>query len=571
MATPCDLLKKPKHVLRFLILSFLFILISASASYQPNLVIWQFFQQPENLFHKAEHLGLLPELDKALNDHDPALLKFLAYKQHRDAKYALAIHYLKNKNNNAAEKLLLNAWQQGNINAGNLLVENYIKEQKWHQLKLVYQDKHAYKLKSQEPGYIALMGLRETLPVASDTFSDTHQFSTQFNEITAELECDINILTMTTSWNSLLHAKSVIAEFKVHSALEQHNVCFSKPVYVSADILSCSTKSEDVLHCNWQYFAKSTLLPDGFDNLIVFADRGIANTNNGIISLDLADDKFVLMHELMHLFGFIDEYKLKARISSTLCQTEVIKRIGENILLSPDKIAEEKLSNLFGKSWYPAKTCADSDVFSYKWSKKTSIMEYQELPLTDNYLTYVKQQLSDYNKYNSAFSYYFYKLTGLDYWLNYAIAQKNYTAISQKALLAENSNDIKLAIELLEQLDNWPLVFSRLGQLYIADNQLEKAKIAYEKAALAGDSFGQYFLSGIMCNDEYSCLENNKYLLASVKQSNPLALYKYALICENKGSPKVALTYFKKAKQAGHYLADNSIKRLYNLLAIPTI
>jgi carboxypeptidase C (cathepsin A) len=71
--------------------------------------------------------------------------------------------------------------------------------------------------------------------------------------------------------------------------------------------------------------------PLSFTHMVVFAEQGKANVNNGVMFLDQTDTYSVFVHELAHFAGFVDEYALPESLADYHCS----KNLAPNLLLSP--------------------------------------------------------------------------------------------------------------------------------------------------------------------------------------------------------------------------------------------
>ena len=67
------------------------------------------------------------------------------------------------------------------------------------------------------------------------------------------------------------------------------------------------------------------------DKLVIVGQSGIANASGRSVRINAGQSEKVLLHELMHLYGFIDEYPLR-KIAMQLCNVEKTTQIGKNIL-----------------------------------------------------------------------------------------------------------------------------------------------------------------------------------------------------------------------------------------------
>lgn len=95
--------------------------------------------------------------------------------------------------------------------------------------------------------------------------------------------------------------------------------CFETPKYIEQENLNCSHQSNERINCDVQLLVERGL-SDNVKYIGVMAPQGVANVDNGVVSIDHFDSYSVLEHELLHLIGFIDEYPLNK--FNTACERQ---------------------------------------------------------------------------------------------------------------------------------------------------------------------------------------------------------------------------------------------------------
>lgn len=169
-------------------------------------------------------------------------------------------------------------------------------------------------------------------------------------------------------------------------------VCFQPLRLISSTELACSEQADQRIDCQYQ-----ALIPyvqnTSSQQLIIMAGRGRASYNNGIIQLPERADLALLRHEFMHIFNFIDEYRLPREVAQQVCKPE---RIHANILIGKAQLTAYKqywglLPEQLELTEVP--TCEYSEYQAYRLIAASNSMEYFQLALPDYYLRLVQQQL----------------------------------------------------------------------------------------------------------------------------------------------------------------------------------
>ena len=170
-------------------------------------------------------------------------------------------------------------------------------------------------------------------------------------------------------------------------------VCFQPLRLVSSTELACSEQTDKRIECQYQALIPYVQNTDA-QQLVVMAGRGRASYNNDIIQLPERADLALFRHEFLHIFNFIDEYRLPPEVAQQVCRPD---RIHANIVIGRAQVAAYKrywgvLPESFELTEVP--TCQYSDYQAYRLIAQSNSMEYYQLSLPEYYLQLVKLQLA---------------------------------------------------------------------------------------------------------------------------------------------------------------------------------
>lgn len=136
--------------------------------------------------------------------------------------------------------------------------------------------------------------------------------------------CKIRIQPIATSLESMVKIQQHIHSYESDKRLASLSMCMNPPLWIEDSRFTCDS--------NWQRQGRlgcelnalnDYIMPENFTHLLIVANQGKANVNNGVVYLDLADTYDVLVHELAHLVGFIDEYPLSDDLAQRACYPNV--------------------------------------------------------------------------------------------------------------------------------------------------------------------------------------------------------------------------------------------------------
>ncbi|MGB1263682.1 MAG: tetratricopeptide repeat protein [Cognaticolwellia sp.] len=120
------------------------------------------------------------------------------------------------------------------------------------------------------------------------------------------VDCPIDVQLFATNLAGLRHAQQLSLAFE-HDVLAQH-FCLRAPKYIPENALNCQHQADEKISCNASVWLGRKDI--GTRYLGVIVEQGGANVDNGIMYLDQQDNIDVLVHELSHFIGFVDEYPL---------------------------------------------------------------------------------------------------------------------------------------------------------------------------------------------------------------------------------------------------------------------
>jgi tetratricopeptide (TPR) repeat protein len=143
--------------------------------------------------------------------------------------------------------------------------------------------------------------------------------------------CAQTIQFVATTLVSFIQATSFQEQFEKDKRLADLPLCVLPPIWLQKDSLVCSNNFNNEARLGCDLYPLSQLkTPLSFTHMIVFAEQGKANVNNGVMFLDQSDVYSVFVHELAHFAGFVDEYALPDDLANYHCS----KNIAPNLLLS---------------------------------------------------------------------------------------------------------------------------------------------------------------------------------------------------------------------------------------------
>jgi len=141
-------------------------------------------------------------------------------------------------------------------------------------------------------------------------YNELEQFSvfSQHREETSDYNstCSINVQLFATNLAGLRHGKALSSAFEQHKLAKY--ICVKTPKYIPAEVVNCQHLPTDKIRCDASQWLQRSDINSRYLGVIV--EQGGANVDNGIMYIDQQDNLDVLVHELSHFIGFVDEYPL---------------------------------------------------------------------------------------------------------------------------------------------------------------------------------------------------------------------------------------------------------------------
>jgi hypothetical protein len=271
-----------------------------------------------DLFRSADE-----RLTKLLAENKPVAWLHLAQiyaNNNADVAYQLGKYYLQEKQMLPAELWLKEAVRQQHQLARIVLAKQYLDNKLYrdakslllpvikHEQALILLSEIALQLGDSE----FFMQYQATLAVLANTefYQELVSFSIFEPKTTKTTsQCIVDVQLFATNLTGLRHGKQLIAQFRQHKL--SNYICLRMPKYIPQKNISCQTDPQEKISCNADVWADRTDILSRYVGLIV--EQGGANVDNGIMYIDQQDNLDVLVHELNHFIGYIDEYPLPSQ------------------------------------------------------------------------------------------------------------------------------------------------------------------------------------------------------------------------------------------------------------------
>ena len=205
----------------------------------------------------------------------------------------------------------------------------------------------------------------------------------------ADGDCRQQVLFVTAELTSLPQATEFIRQFNGDQRLQRLPICIAPKVEFVPDLLHCeNVDAHTRIRCDITPLA-ANLKDRQFTHLVIFARQGKANVHNGIMYLDQKDTYDVLIHELAHFAGFVDEYPLSAELAERICggvdaPNLVFQQAGQS---QPDMHYWQQLGQAHNFVLSKAQTCNNHATQAFKMSDNLTFMQYHDLRrIPDTYI-----------------------------------------------------------------------------------------------------------------------------------------------------------------------------------------
>ena len=146
--------------------------------------------------------------------------------------------------------------------------------------------------------------------VQYSVFEDLNEFGLNNKTISKNTSpaptCLVDVQLFSTNLTGLRHAGSLISSYGEHRMSKY--ICLTQAKYIPSQAVKCQHEVTEKITCDASLWLTRKDITARYIGLIV--EQGKANVDHGIMYLDQNDDLDVLIHELSHFIGFVDEYPL---------------------------------------------------------------------------------------------------------------------------------------------------------------------------------------------------------------------------------------------------------------------
>lgn len=391
--------------------------------------------------------------------------------------------YYKNKHTLRAQTWLERAASLGTIDAQLLLIQQSIElgrfEEVEHSLKLLaadnisaadmlityYVDQGKHELAEQlvvQPSYIN---------ISENLHSQLVNYSIISSELSAS-EFSGDICKNTVQWfastlEDLQEAENNIVSL-LSVAIVADNFCFKPVRYIPKQALACETDAKTTrVSCDDLLLSDIDISSD-VKYLALTVNNTKAFVNRGILYVASGQSTNIILHEFMHLLGFVDEYPLPSnhQLCNELKANQFIAAVAPNVVLSattallnnansPQELRQKLLAiipwakqiapstpliTLHSGQWrlgtparfnhevglFASNTCNDSHTIAWKPISEMTSMEYFDIALTSEYQQLHTDVINEFSMpsyhYNIALAYLDKNLEKQAHnWLNFAV------------------------------------------------------------------------------------------------------------------------------------------------------
>lgn len=220
--------------------------------------------------------------------------------------------------------------------------------------------------------------------------------------------CHQRIQLVATSLATIARADKLYKDYVNDERLSELPLCIAPPLWLENNVLDCNAnfQGQGNLACNVKPLAPIVKARD-VTHAIVVSEQGKANVQNGVMYLDISDAYSVMVHELAHFAGFIDEYALSRNAARRYCTKEGLNTFAPPNLTMDGAIAYypqntvNRWETKAKEKFLPlrvgtAKTCGAINVTSYKPSRVITFMEHHDSGvIPDLYLSLWQGQLAN--------------------------------------------------------------------------------------------------------------------------------------------------------------------------------
>lgn len=373
--------------------------------------------------------------------------------------------------------------------------------------------------------------------------TQVHAATKQVNNLSVDYNCRIKVQPFVAKSNLVAQ----VTEFEqalADSAMSNLPICFNEPSTLPQLQSICKKDRLARIDCDLKKLAglPEVIEPEqSYTHILVLVEQGEANTRGGLMFMDKSDTSDVFIHELAHWFGLVDEYKIGRLQQQQLCKVDKYGFLGLNLFVTTKDMTKVQAEKLANRKLYPAATCDGSPYKAYKFNKEPSFMQYLEKPVSNFYVTMIKEHINWSNVVPAAMNFAHVYKPNYDLYLSYI---KQAAGNGYQGAITEFSQHLVEQGSYLEA-KNW-LEFGAehggtnskllLGHAYLEGSwlprDLAESALWYKKAAEQNDGYGLYFYG--------KCLEMGWGCIQSKER---------------------AFEYYQKAAQRGNKLAKRKLKQ----------
>ena len=308
-----------------------------------------------------ETLDIFTNTDERLaelfTENPPAWLNLAQYYASSNANtaYQLGEYFLNREELNSATLWFQDAIRQQHIGARIALATLHFEQQQYADIKALLLPivenntalKLLYKVALYQGDFSFIQQHESELSQSTnaDFYHELVQFSV-FSTHNAQVRtwpitfkttaCPLNVQLFATNLAGLRHAQQLLLEFSEHSLAKY--ICLQTPKYVSKEALNCQHLMTEKISCNATVWVNRKDIFSRYLGVVV--EQGGANVDNGIMYLDQQDNVNVLVHELSHFMGFVDEYPLP--VQHQKCQQNQSIPFAHNLVVLPEYYQGER-------------------------------------------------------------------------------------------------------------------------------------------------------------------------------------------------------------------------------------
>ncbi len=421
------------------------ILLQGAVCANRQMVAWHFDKKPNDLlfyqalaldipkarliyFHRAKDWSVAAKLRYLRHEslkHDAQAHLLIATTLFEDGQYDRALQWTNNTS------------VAGNSDSLLLKGKIYLAQQRYEQARLLLLGRKEPAAKAMlARSYLAFGDFKRAQALLE---GNTSQYALRLNQrLTKAMTtthktavCKLKLQLLASDLNGLEYAAGLIEKWRNKASYKQLPICLLEPQGFDPSALGCVDEVGKRQSCQLTKMAARLAIAADVLPVIVYGAKGKANYNNGIIFINRLKSFGVFAHELMHHFGFLDEYALAHDTAQSICAKAQAGFVGENLYILPQGQAPEGMIADMVK----VATCDATSAQAYKLVKPMTLMEFMDQSLPPLYLDKIKDKLHNRQQqmanYQYAYALAFERRGQLDeyrFWLNASAANGYFAA-----------------------------------------------------------------------------------------------------------------------------------------------